>query len=172
MRPEKQILLEEIKEKIEGSKAIIVTSYEKLQPEISWRLNQALFSEKALFEVVKKRIFAKAMQESGIPVSLGKMKGHIGIVFVNGDIIESAKALYGFNRNNESILEILSGQLEGKYYSSSDIKMLSELPTQDQMRSQFLGLLEAPMSQTLSVMENILTSVMHCLENKSKKNKK
>ena len=44
-----------------------------------------------------------------------------------------------------------------------------KLPAKDEMRAQLLGLFEAPMSQTLSTMESLLTSVMHCLENKKDK---
>jgi large subunit ribosomal protein L10 len=35
------------------------------------------------------------------------------------------------------------------------------------MRAQLLGTFEAPMSQTLAVVEAILCSVLHCLENKA-----
>jgi large subunit ribosomal protein L10 len=36
------------------------------------------------------------------------------------------------------------------------------------MRAQFLGLLEAVPAQTLGVMDALLTSVVYCLDNKSK----
>ena len=51
---------------------------------------------------------------------------------------------------------------------AEDVKAISELPSQDEMRAQFVGLLEAPMTQTLSVMQALLTSIMYCLENKAK----
>ena len=43
---------------------------------------------------------------------------------------------------------------------------MSKLPSKDEMRAQFLGTLEAPMAQTLAVMDALLTSVVHCLNNK------
>jgi large subunit ribosomal protein L10 len=54
--------------------------------------------------------------------------------------------------------------------SASDVEQISKLPGKDEMRSQFLGTLEAPLAQTLSVLEALLTSVMYCLENKSQAN--
>ena len=42
MRPEKQLLLDEIKENIDSSTAIIVTSYNKLDPKSSWTLYHEL----------------------------------------------------------------------------------------------------------------------------------
>ena len=35
-------------------------------------------------------------------------------------------------------------------------KQISKLPGKDEMRAQFLGLLEAPMAQTLAVMEAVI----------------
>ena len=42
MRKEKQLLLNEIKEKIDASTAMIVTRYDKLEPNMSWRLRDQL----------------------------------------------------------------------------------------------------------------------------------
>ncbi|MBI3508142.1 MAG: 50S ribosomal protein L10, partial [Chlamydiia bacterium] len=61
MRKEKQLLLNEIKEKIDGAKAIFVTRYEKLEPNTSWQLRDRLHQAGCLFEVVRKRVFLKAV---------------------------------------------------------------------------------------------------------------
>ena len=53
------------------------------------------------------------------------------------------------------------------FCSASDVEQISKLPSKEEMRAQFLGTLEAPLSQTLGVIEALLTTVMHCLENKS-----
>ena len=54
------------------------------------------------------------------------------------------------------------------FIQASDVERLSKLPSKDEMRAQFLSVLEAPMSQTLAVMEALLTSVPYCLDNKCK----
>ena len=41
-------------------------------------------------------------------------------------------------------------------YNGADVKTLSELPSKDEMRAQLLATLEAPLSQTLSVMEALI----------------
>ncbi len=65
-------------------------------------------------------------------------------------------------------VEVVGGRFEGKMYTGADVEKLSNLPSKDEMRAQFLSVLEAPMSQTLAVMEALLTSVVYCLDNKSK----
>jgi large subunit ribosomal protein L10 len=95
------------------------------------------------------------------------MQGHIGIVFTKDDFVTAAKLLCKFEEESEKI-EILSGFIEGQLYDKQSVIKLSKLPSMNELRAQFIGLLEAPMSQTLGVFDALLTSVIHCLENKAK----
>ncbi|MDN3507859.1 MAG: 50S ribosomal protein L10, partial [Simkaniaceae bacterium] len=51
----------------------------------------------------------------------------------------------------------------------TDFKMIADLPTKNEMRAQFVGLLEAPMVQVVNVVNALLTSPLHCMENKCQK---
>jgi len=168
MRAEKQFLLDEIKEKIKSSNAMIVTNYKSVTPNNAWDFRQKLREMESSFEVVKKRIFLKAAQECGLEVNLDQLEGHVGVVFTKDDTVGPAKQIFTFNKENGAEISVLYGVLEGKKYSAEDIEALSKLPNMPEMRAQFLGLLEAPMSQTLSVMQSLLTSVIYCLDNKAK----
>lgn len=169
MRPEKQFLLDEIQDKIQDSKSILVAKYNSIEPNLSWKFRTELSKAGGALKVVKKRIFQKAAEKCGITLSVDDLDGNIGIIFAANDPLETTKAVFKFTKDHEGMMEILLGHIEGKIYSAQDVKALSELPSLDEMRAQFLGLLEAPMSQTLSVMQSLLTSVMYCLENQSQK---
>lgn len=167
MRPEKQLLLNEIKEKIDGSKALFLTRYQRLNPNLASAFRMQVAKSGGSFEVVRKRILLKAAGESGIALQSGMLEGHIGVVFADVDPIEMTKVIYQFRKENEDVLEVLGGRFDGQLCSAKDVEQISQLPSKDEMRAQFLGTLEAPLSQTLAVVEALLTSVMHCLENKS-----
>lgn len=167
MREEKQLLLNEMQEKIEASKALVLTRYNRLTPNLSADFRRSLQEAGGDFSVVKKRVFIKAAEKEGLPLDPNLLEGHIGIVFALEDPIPATKAFFSFAKENEDIFEVLGGQFEGRLCSAEDVIAISKLPAQDEMRAQFLGLLEAPMSQTLAVMEALLTSVIHCLNNKS-----
>ena len=170
MRPVKQLLLDEINELIDNSCAMIVAKYGQLSPQSSWDLAEDLSKSNTEFKVFKKRLFYKAIEEKNLLIKDKKYEGHIGVAFVKGDPLEATKALVKFQlKNKENLFEIVLGQIEGKLFTSEEINILSTLPGKDEMRAQFLGLLEAPMAQTLSVMESLLTSVIFCLENKTEK---
>jgi large subunit ribosomal protein L10 len=170
MRPEKQLLLDEIKEKMDVSKAFILTSYQKMEANTSSKFRDALDKKGGSFEVVRKRILLKALESAGMSINLQDLKGHVGVVFVDkdaADMTDSIKEIYQFSEANSDALTVLSGHIEGKLYPAKDVEKLSKLPAMPQMRAEFLGTLEAPMAQTLAVIEALLTSVLHCLENKA-----
>lgn len=170
MRKEKQILLDELKEKITASNAMIITNYAKLAPQVSWDLTNRL-GKTGFFEVVKKRVFIKAAKEAGFVLDPNSLEGHIGVVFIGENIASATKSVYDFNKDKGALLRIVGGCFEGKLCSSSDVDVIAKLPSQDVLRAQFLAILEAPLAGTLGVMESLLSSVAYCLMNKSQNEK-
>lgn len=171
MREEKKLLLNEIKNRLDSSSGIILTRYKGLTPDLSDDFRRSLSESGSSYFVVPKRVLIKAAKETGLEFEREALQGSIGVVFAEEDIVSPAKAVFKFVKNNEKIIEVLSGQFEGKLRSAEDMKTISELPSKDEMRAQLLGLFEAPMAQSLSVMEALLTSVIYCLDNKAQKTK-
>lgn len=154
MRKEKQLLLDEIKEKIDSSKAMIITRYDALAPNISWDLRDQLSKMGCQYEVVRKRVFLKAAEKSGFKIDEALLKGHVGVVFVDqADAIPSAKVIFKFSEENSKILEVLCALADGSMMPGAEVEMISKLPGIDEMRAELIGLLIAPMAQMLSVLE-------------------
>lgn len=168
MRAEKQLLLDEIKEQISASPSFVVMSYEGLTANLASDFRDQVAKVGGDVEVLGKRMLLKAASEQGITLDEKQLVGHIGVVFVGEDAVEATKAVYQFSKDNGDILKVVAGRFDGQIYSPEDVKKLSKLPGKDEMRAQFLGLLEAPMSQTLSTMEALVSSVVYCLDNKVK----
>ena len=166
MRAEKQFLLDEIREKIQKSPAFIVTRYHNLSAMMANDLRTDVNAKGGDFEVVRKRVFLKATTKEGIELNSKDFEGHIAVMFTGEDVVETTKAIVEYGKSNKDTIEFVTGQFDGKLLSSTDIQALATLPSKEIMQAQFLGLLEAPMAETLSVMNALLTSVPHCLENK------
>ncbi len=167
MRPEKSLLLREIKEKIDGSQAIVLATYQKMPPNIASDFRMNVAKTGGSFEVVKKRMLIKAAEKAGISLDRSNLQGHIGVIFADSDPVETTKCVYRFCKENQDTFAVIGGRFEGQLCSAKDLKLISELPSQDEMRAQLLGTFEAPMSQTLATIEALLCSVMFCLENKA-----
>lgn len=169
MRPEKQLLLDEIQEKIEDFGSFIITRYQGVNADLDGQFRSQIAKTGGDYEVVRKRIFLKALEAKGVSLDPKNLQGHIGVVFTGQDAIETTQAVFQFGKDYPDVFSVVGGQIDGTLYDSAQVERLSKLPGKDEMRAQFLGLLEAPMSQTLAVMEALLTSVPHLLENKVQK---
>ncbi len=168
MRKEKQLLLDEVKEKIDAAAALIITSYNKLEPNTSWQLREELKKSKSQFEVVKKRVFLKAAEMSNVKLDESLLSGHIGVVFVEqDDAMPSAKTLFKFSEENGALLQVVCASVEGKMLPGKEVEELSKLPTLDEMRAILIGLFTSPMSQMLSVMEAMVAGPLSVIEKKS-----
>lgn len=166
MRSEKQLLLDEIKDKLVDSKAFVIASYTKMRANVNADFRTCVIEAGGDCEVVKKRVLKKAAEAAGFSVDLEALEGHIAIVFAKNDPVKVTKAIFKFSEENKELLAFLGGRFEGASCSASDLQQISNLPDSNQMRAQFLSLLEAPASHFLGVVDALLTSVVHCLNGK------
>jgi len=167
MRAEKQFLLDEIEEKIDNFNSFLITRYDKLGANLANDLRVKMAESGGDFEVVRKRLFVKVAEKRGLEIGESFLHGHLGLAFTGLDAIETLKVLIKFCKANPDNMEVVGGYFDGTIYEKEQVQKLANLPGKDQMRAQFLGLLEAPAAQTLSVMEALLCSVPHCLQNKA-----
>lgn len=169
MRNEKQLLLDEVKNQIDlYSGTFVIMSYKKLGANSTNEFRRQIAKLGGNLEMVRKRILLKAADSAGIKLNLKDLPGHIGLVFAGHDPIETTKFVFRFSQENEKVIQVVGGRIDGQLYSGEQVEMLSKLPGKDEMRAQLLATLEAPMSQTLAVMEALVASVVYCLDNKVK----
>lgn len=169
MREEKQFLLDEVKEQMEEYGDFAIFQYSNITANTMGEFRTSIAKIGGEVQMIRKRILLKAAAAAGVELELANLPGHIGLAFAGSDSIEMTKAVFQFSKDCDSALQVLGGRLDGKLYNADDVKALSKLPGKDEMRAQLLGLFEAPMSQTVAVINAILTAVPCCLENKSTK---
>lgn len=168
MRAEKELLKNEIKDKLEQYASFVVMQYKNLTANNANALRREIGKMGGDVEVVRKRVLLKAAEDAGVQLDHSSLQGHIGIVFFGNDPIESTKAVIKFSQDRDKVIQLLGGRFDGQLYSGADVERLSTLPGKDEMRAHLLSVFEAPLSQTLAVIEALLASVPYCLDNKSK----
>lgn len=167
MRNEKTLLLDEIDAQLAKTSAYVVVNY-ALNALRAHELRQKVRKTGGDVTVVGKRLLMKAAAKHNITISKDTLPGHIAFVSTGADAVLTTKAVYEFNEGAENALTVLCGCFDGQLYASQDVERLSKLPGLDGMRAQFLATLAAPMSETVGVMQSMLTSILYLLENKAK----
>lgn len=165
MRKEKQYLLDEVKTYISKDPAFLLMKYEKLNANKANNFRREIVKRGGHVTMMRKRLLVKAAHENGFNLDLKQLPGHIGLIFPGNDFLEATKFTFAFSKECDSALEVIGGRFEGEVHNASSMLMLSQLPGKDEMRAQLLGVLQAPLAETLSVFEALLCSVPHCLQN-------
>ena len=169
MRKEKQLLLDEIIDHLNKVPSFIFTSYQGINPNLAHDLRMSMIEAGGFFQVVKKRVFLKAVEKIALRMDSNSLQGHIGIVYAVRDVIETTKALYQFIKTHKGCIEVVGGICEGKAYSPQDFKEISTISNLDQLRAEFLSVLTAPTSELLGIIEALLRGVIVCIDQKSQK---
>lgn len=167
MRKEKQLLLEEVKNHMQSVNSFVIMRYEGLDANSANDFRRVIAKAGGTVEVVRKRVLIKAAEALGIQLHIEDLTGHIGLVLAGKDPFETTKTVIKFGQDANNAIAVVGGKFDGQMYSGKDVEELSKLPGKDEMRAQLLGTFEAPMAQMLAVVDALLTSVPHCLENKS-----
>lgn len=168
MKHEKSYLTGNLLEGFDRHGAFVILNYKEISANDMNQFRRNVASSGGDVVVMNKRILLKACASKNIDVTIDQLPGHIGVVLGGTDPFETTKIAFKFCSANDKKVNVLCGMFEGKVYNAQDVETLSKLPSKDEMRAQLLGTLEAPMAQTLAVMEALLSSVVYCLDNKSK----
>lgn len=169
MRAEKQLLLDEIKEQIDGHDSFVIMQYSGLDANRTTEFRNQLADLGGSLEIVKKRVLFKAAQDLGIELDLATLTGHIGLVLAGKDSVQAIKVVFELKKELKDRINVLGGHFDGRLLTGEDVETLSKLPSEDEMRAQLLGVLAAPMQQTVGAMNALLCSVLYAMENKIKK---
>lgn len=169
MRSDKHLLLDEVTESIQKFDHFFVMRYQSLAANVANRFRNEVAKRGGDVHILRKRLLLKAAEAMGYDINGISLDGHVGLVFAAGDPVDIVKALIQFGKENNDAISLVGAHVDKQILSAEQIVTLSNLPSKPEMQAQLLATFEAPMAQTLSVMEALISSVVYCLDNKVKK---
>jgi large subunit ribosomal protein L10 len=146
LRSDKERIVAELTERLRTSPTLIIADYRGLSmPQIE-TLRSSLLEHGARFTVVKNTLTRRAAEAAGADALLTLLDGPTAIAFLeaDGDPVAVAKALRQAARETR-VLEVRGGVLEGRAITPDEIERLAQLPPEDVLRGQFVGVLTAPL---------------------------
>lgn len=151
------------------AKAVILTDYKGLTVSEISGLRLKIKEADGEYKVVKNTLAKIAAKQTPVESVTDFFDGPTAIVFGYGDPIAIAKRVLDFTSENEK-LKIKTGVIEGKVYTTEEIKALSNLPSRSALFSMLLGALQYPMRGLALSLRSTITQLIYALE--SLKNKK
>jgi large subunit ribosomal protein L10 len=160
-RADKEQLVSELKEKIEGATALYYTDFTGLNVKRMTELRRTLRKANVEYVVIKNTLALRAVNESGLVGE--RLRGPTGLV-VTKDPIAAAKIITDFAKANEQRPDVKGGVFEGKAIDKAQVTKLASMPSREQMLSELGASMQAPMVGLVSAMNSLLSMFPGALE--------
>jgi large subunit ribosomal protein L10 len=168
MRPEKANIVADLSERLNRSPFLLVTDYQRMKVDQFGELRNRLAPAGAEVRVVKNSFLKRAMADSGMPDVGDKLTGQTAIVMGENDVAPVAKILKLFAAEFK-IATLKIGVVDKAILSTADVEALAELPSREILLSQLLGLLLAPATRLVRVLNEPASAFARLLKAKGDK---
>ncbi|HEY7667853.1 MAG TPA: 50S ribosomal protein L10 [Actinomycetota bacterium] len=149
-KTEKIERVSELKERIEGSQALLLTEYRGLTVSDITELRRSLAENGASFAVVKNTLMRRAVTDAGVGELESFLQGPSAVAFVAGDPVAAAKKVVDAAKRYPALV-LKGGYLDGKVLSAGEAKALAELESREVMLSKIAGMLKSEMTRAAAM---------------------
>ena len=160
-RTDKEQLVIELKEKIEGAKALYYTDFTGLNVKRMTELRRRFRKAGVEYVVIKNTLALRAVNESGLVGE--RLKGPTGLVMTK-DPVEAAKILTDFAKTNDQRPTVKGGLFDGASIDAAQVKRLAAMPSREQMLAELGAGLQSPLSAMLGALSGPFMMFVGALE--------
>jgi large subunit ribosomal protein L10 len=126
-------------------------------------LRSRLSGVKAELRVVKNTLLRRALQDSNLPDLESYLHGQSAVVIGEADVSAAAKVLKNFTAEfKKPVLKV--GILDRAVLSESEIVALADLPSKEVLQAKLLGLLLAPASTLVRLINTPASQIAQVLQ--------
>jgi large subunit ribosomal protein L10 len=155
--------VELLTEKLKSAKVAVLTDYRGLKVNQIQELRSKLRSGDVEYRVVKNTLARRAAEAAGFPQLQDEINGPVAIAFGYDDLGVPSKLINEFVRASRLKLEVVGGLVEGRVFSSAQIKQLADLPSRETLIAQLMGTLQSPVAQLVGIMQTPLQQLIGTL---------
>lgn len=150
-RKKKEDIIAQYKDWLDNCTGIIVTEYRGIAMPRFNEIRAKMRDVGSQYTVTKNTLLKIALDEAGFTVPEDLLSGPVAVGFAFDNLPGTVKALMDVSKDEELLL--LKGAVaQTEIYDTAQLKILSELPTMDELRATLAGMVVQPASQLLSLL--------------------
>jgi len=142
-----------VKDNRQQASGVFFIDFEKMTALQLNALRRTLRASNSRMLVTKNRLIGKGLE--GISLN-GMLKGQTGVVYAGPDVVETAKVLVEFKKDNEQ-LNVKGGVIDQNVLSAADVEALSKLPPRQVMLGMVVNCIAAPITGLVCSLNQIIT---------------
>ena len=153
----KQVVVNEIKEKLEKAGAVVLVSSRGLTVEQDTKLRKKLREAGVDYKVYKNTMINFAIQGTQFEALSKHLEGPTAVAISYEDASAAARELDSFVTEYEP-LTFKGGVIDGTYYDEKTIEVMAKIPSREVLLSRLLGSWKSPLSSFARVINEIAKS--------------
>jgi large subunit ribosomal protein L10 len=161
-RDQKEELVEQYKELVQGSSGFIMTSFAGLTVKDMEALRRQISEVGGEFRVVKNTLIERVFNELELELPADTLEGTTAIGFTHEEVVGVAKAIVDLAKEVESVRP-KAAIIDGALYGSEQITRLAELPPMPAVQAQLLGLIQTPAQRLAGALAGSVRQVLNVL---------
>ena len=158
----KKQIVEEIKEKINASKSVVLADYNKLTVLEVTALRNKFRAANCEYKVYKNTLVRKAFNELGITDFDSDLNGPTAVAF-GADETGAAKIVIEAAKKYTDKIVAKSAFVDGNRVDVAGVKALAAMPTREELIAKMLGSMQSPITKFAGVLSATLRSVVLAL---------
>ncbi len=129
-------------------------------------LRQVIREQNGRYLVAKNTLMRRALEDAGWIVPEDLLVGPVAIVFASDNMPGVSKALLKHieDENFEEKMQVTGGIMSGELLDARQVDDVSKLPTLEEIRAQFAGLVVSPAQGLVNVIEQATGGVVNVLQ--------
>ena len=166
MRPEKASIIDYLQEKLGASPFLLVVEYTGMTVPHFAELRKRLAESGAECHVVKNTMLRRSAQQLEWPELNDCLGGQVAMITGPSDICAAAKVVKTFKAEFDRP-EIKGGLLDRAVLQVDEILVLADLPSKPVLQATLLGVLQAPASKMVRLLNEPAASLARVLQAKA-----
>ena len=153
-RSAKEEAVEELGAALANAESIVLVDFTGLDVPAATELRRQVRAASGVYRVVKNTLARRAVTGTGFEPLRDSFTGTTAIAFSADDPVSLAKALVAFKKGAPE-LTLKTAMVEGRQIGPSEVEDLAKLPSKPVMQATLLGVLQAPATQLVRVLNGV-----------------
>ena len=151
---QKQIIIDEIKDKFERAESAVVIDYMGITVAEADEMRKKLREAEVDYTVYKNTLVKRAIEGTKYEALGEILEGPSGFAFSYDDATAPARVLNDARKAYKK-MEFKGCIIEGEYYDKENIEKIAAIPSRDTLISKFMGSIQSPIANFARVVAQI-----------------
>lgn len=169
--PQKEQIISEMTEKFSKANSFFLADFSGIDVNTINQLRKKFREANVEYRVVKNTLAKLSLKNAGIEGMEDYLAGVNAYAISYEDPSLPLKVVDGFKKNLNGKFKLKAGYFEGDVIGPEQIGKITKLPSREQLLSQVLGTLQAPMTKLLGTLQANITNFFGVLKALEEKNK-